>query len=147
MLSDLPSGVVQISNQFHRFSCVSKLHCSEIQLFSHGVKLWTQLSVTFEGYWVLCSPKVIYKVVVFHLLINTVLLRTLFREVFFNFTLLLRDFCILGRCCRDKFRWRLALVMILGRLAWQILSPVVMGIPSGTDAASFHWMWSNLYNW
>ena len=56
----------------------------------------------------------------------------------FNFTLLLRDFCILGRCCRDKFRWRLALVMILGRLAWQILSPVVMGIPSGTDAASFH---------
>ena len=56
----------------------------------------------------------------------------------FTFTLLLRDFCILVHCRRDKFGWRLASVMILGRLAWQTLSPVVMGIPSGTDAASFH---------
>ena len=57
-------------------------------------------------------------------------------EVLFNLTLLLRDFCILFHCRRDKFGWRLASVMILGRLAWQTLSPVVMGISFGTYAAS-----------
>ena len=77
MLSDLSSGVTQISNQFHRFGCVSELPYSDIQLSYHGAKLRTQVSVTFEGYGVMCCSKVIYGIVVFHLLVNTVLLRTL----------------------------------------------------------------------
>jgi hypothetical protein len=138
VLSDSPSGVVQISNQFHRFGCVSQFPILDIQLFFLGAELRKQVSVTFEGYGVLCSPKVIYGIVLFHPLVNTVLLRTLFREVLFNFTLLLRDFCTLGHCRRDKFDRRLASVIILCPLAWQILSPVVMDIPSGTVAASSH---------
>ena len=68
-------------------------------------------------------------------------------EVLFNLTLLLRDFCTLGHFRSGKFGHRLGSMMILCPLARQILSPVVMDIPSGNDAASSHWTRSSLYIW